>query len=93
MTKKLLRADDFLALPQNRQVDLLHTDGVHIGKRRVGRQTVILFQLYSFYVEIHYRQYRKAIDRLIVSESTDTLQPYLEQIQVRGLNQDGKSDS
>lgn len=85
MTKKLLRVQDFLLLPEKEQFDLLQADGVYIGKRKEGRQTVVLFQLYSFYVEVFYRQYRKVIDHLHTSEDTTILQPYLDQIQVREL--------
>jgi CRISPR/Cas system CSM-associated protein Csm2 small subunit len=92
MTQKILRAEEFLHLPENEQVDLLHADGVHIGKRKIKRQTVILFQLYSFYVEVYYRQYRKIIERLLTSESTDILQPYLDQINIHDLN-GGKKES
>lgn len=92
MTKKQLRAAEFLDLPETEQVDLLHADGVHIGKRKIGRQTVILFQLYSFYVEVYYRRYRRTIERMLTSESTDILQPYLDQIHIRDLNK-GKKDN
>jgi hypothetical protein len=83
MTKKVLRLNDFLELSEKEQFDLLHTDGVHVGKRKIEKQTVILFQLYGFYVEVFYRQYRKVVDHVRTSESTDILQPYLHQIHVR----------
>lgn len=91
MTKKVLRLNEYLELPENGQMELLHQDGVHIGKRTEKGQTVILFQLYGFYVEVFYRQYRRVIDHLRTSESTDLLQPYLDQIYVKDLqkNSDG----
>ena len=85
MTKKLLRLLDFLELEEQEQLDLLYTDGAHVGKRKMERQTVILFQLYGFYVEVFYKQYRKVIDHISTSESTDILQPYLDQIHIRDL--------
>ena len=92
MTKKILGATEYEQLPKGEQYDLLHKDGVHVGKRKLGSMTVILFQLYGFYVEIHYKKYRREIDHLIVSAETDLLQPYLEQIHVRDLEKknDGK---
>lgn len=86
MTQKLLRQQDFLQLSEPEQFELLHRDGVHVGKRIVDGQTVILLQLYAFYVEVFYKQYRKLIAHIHTSESTDILQPYLDQIHIRDLN-------
>ena len=90
MTKKAIGLVQFKELTQEEQLDMLHRDGVHVGKRRVGKQTVILFQLYGFYVEVYYKHYRKEIDHIITSSSTEILQPYLEQIRVKGLNKDSE---
>jgi hypothetical protein len=70
-------------------LEVLHKHGVYIGKRKVEHRTVMLFQLHSFYVEVYYKQYRKIIDYIITSDSTDILHPYLDQINIRNLN-DGK---
>jgi hypothetical protein len=48
-----------------------------------------LFQLHGFYVEVFYKQYRKIIDHIITSDSTEILHPYLDQINIRDFN-DGK---
>lgn len=88
MTKRVLHLHEFLELTQKEQFDLLHKDGVHVGKRKAAGQTVILIQLNSFYVEVYYRNYRKVIDRIVTSENTDILQDYLAQINIRGI--DGK---
>lgn len=92
MTKKLLGLGDFLQLTELEQFDILRKDGVHVGKRKVANQTVILFQLYGFYVEVFYKQYRKLVDRIVTTDSTDILQPYLDQVHVRDLkkNKDKK---
>lgn len=92
MTKKVLRLRDFLELSEKEQFDLLHTDGVHVGKRKLGKQTVILFQLNGFYVEVYYKQYRKLIDHISTSENTDILQPYLDQVHIRDLKNGKESD-
>lgn len=92
MTKKALGLKEFTQLLQEQQFDLLHKDGVYIGKRKSEKQTIVLFQLYSFYVEVHYKKYRKEIDHLITSEDTFILQPYLEQIDVRDLKKDEEED-
>lgn len=93
MTKKLPGLRDFLQLTDKERFDLLQRDGVHVGKRTVGGQTVILFQLYNFYVEVYYKLYRKLIDHIVTSESTDILQPYLHQIHIRDLQNNKDKDS
>ena len=88
MTKKLVGLRDFLDLPEEKQLNLLRYDGVYVGKRKEGKQTVVLFQLYHFYVEVFYKHYRKVIDHFITSEETSILQPYLDQIQIRDIKKD-----
>ncbi len=85
MTKKLISLSEFVNLPQELQFELLHKHGVYIGKQKIGDQTIVLFQLNSFYVEVYYKKYRKIIDRIFTSDSTDILIPYLGQINVRDL--------
>lgn len=60
-----------------------------MGKRQVNERPVILFQLYGFYVEVYYRVYRCTVDRLLTSDSTEILIPYLDQIYVRDLKKNG----
>ena len=86
MTKKAIGQSDFELLSQEMQLDLLHRDGVFVGKRKLSEQTVVLFQLYSFYIEVHYKKYRKNIDHLNITSAIEVLQPYLDQINVRDLN-------
>jgi hypothetical protein len=90
MTKKALSLTEFMDLPQELQFEALHRHGVYVGKRKADTQTVVLFQLHNFYVEVYYKQYRKIIDRLITSDSTEILQPYLDQIHVRDLKDSGE---
>ena len=90
MTKKALSLSEFIDLPQELQLEILHKHGVYVGKRKINRQTIVLFQLHGFYVEVHYKQYRKTIDRLVTSADTEILQPYLEQIHIRDFG-DGRN--
>lgn len=85
MTKKIIGLREFLDLPESEQLELMRNEGVYVGKRKVGKQTVVLFQLNHFYVEVFYKHYRKVIDHFRTSEETSILQPYLEQIVVRDL--------
>jgi hypothetical protein len=91
MTKKALSLTEFMDLPQEVQFEVLHKHGVYVGKRKVERQTVVLFQLHGFYVEVYYKQYRKIADHIISSDNTDILQPYLEQINIKDFT-DGKQE-
>jgi hypothetical protein len=88
MTKKALSLTEFMDLPQELQFNVLHKHGVYVGKRKIAHQTVVLFQLHGFYVEVYYKQYRKIIDHIVTSDSTEILQPYLDQINIRDLNND-----
>jgi hypothetical protein len=90
MTKKALSLAEFAGLPQSMQFEILHKHGVYVGKRKKGEQTVVLFQLHGFYVEVYYKQYRKIIDHIVTSDNTDIIQPYLDQINIKGLNGDKK---
>jgi len=78
-----MRLPEFSTLPDAIQMDKLYEDGVYIGKRNLDRQTVLLFQYHSFYVEIYYRTYRREIDHLLLSDDIGILDPYLEQINIR----------
>jgi hypothetical protein len=73
---------EFKLMDYEKQVDLLHKEGVYVGKRKIFSQTVMLFQLHTFYVEVYYRVHRKVIDHLNSTASTQILDPYLEQINV-----------
>ena len=73
---------EFKLLQETVQVSILYEDGVYIGKRKENESTMLLFQLDSFYVEVFYSSYRRYISRILCSESTVLLDPYLEQIDV-----------
>lgn len=92
MTKKALSLTEFMDLPQELQFEMLHKHGVYVGKRKADKQTIVLFQLHGFYVEVYYKQYRKIIDRIVTTDSTDILQPYLDQIHIRDLSNDKKGN-
>jgi hypothetical protein len=86
MTKRFIGLEAFKNLTVEEQLNILHKDGVHVGKRTVEDQPVILFQVNDFYVEVHYKEYRKDVNKLLVSDNVDMVHPYLKQIQVKGLD-------
>lgn len=86
MTKKAIGLAEYIELEEDQQFDILHRDGVYIGKRKPGKQTVVLFQLYGFYVEVFYKHYRRHVDHTVATDNADILQPYIDQINVRDLD-------
>ena len=92
MTKKAIGYLEFIELPLEMQLEILHMDGVYIGKRKFNGQTLILHQLYGFYVEVYYKKYRKKVDHVLTSNTAEILQPYIDQVEVRGLNKNNKKE-
>jgi len=76
---------DFQLLPEARQIDELYQSAVYLGKRKQASSIILLYQLESFYVEVYYRKYRSHVRHLHCFESTELLDPYLEQIDVENL--------
>ena len=76
---------DFQLLPEQLQIETLYRNGVYIGKQKRKLSIILLYQLESFYVEVFYRKYRSHVKHLHCFESTELLDPYLEQIDVENL--------
>ena len=76
---------DFLELPQDEQVGLLYEQGVYIGKRKLCKTAVVLYQLEGFYAEVYYQKYRCLIECISCFAGTARLDPYLPQIDVEHL--------
>lgn len=80
-----MKMSEFKLLSQQEQITILYQLGVYIGKKKTGGLIRLLFQLNSFYVELIYADYRRAIYKIRYSDSTTILEPYLEQIKVEYL--------
>lgn len=76
-----MKREEFDSLPLRQQMDLLHREGVYIGKQQSGNGVAILFQLDDFYVEVFYKEYRSVVHHLHTTNSPDVLTPYLNQIE------------
>jgi hypothetical protein len=76
---------DYNLLTEKKQLDLLYENGVFIGKQKKMDQTIVLFQLDGFYVEVFYKKYRYFISKIRCFTSTDRLAPYLVQIDVEDV--------
>jgi hypothetical protein len=71
---------DFRLLPVRQQVKALYHNGVFIGKQLANNETVVLYQLEGFYVEIRYRKYRYYIHSISVFTNINKVNPYLKAI-------------
>jgi len=92
MTKKQTSAAEFKTLSQEEKLALLRQDGVYVGKVSRGKNINILFQLYHFYVEVRYNNYRRTVAGISVSEDLALLSPYIDQVIVRELDKNGSEE-
>jgi hypothetical protein len=76
---------DFSLLSRSEQADLLYNEGVYVGKQKRPGQTILLYQLKSFYAEIYYHRYRSHVTRIHCFTSTTLLDPYLKDISLEEL--------
>ena len=76
---------EFKLLSDEERLDILYNQGVYIGKRKYGKETVVLYQLEGFYIEVFYIKYRYYVRRLHCFRSTLLLDPYLEGMNVENL--------
>jgi hypothetical protein len=76
---------DFSTLSLTDQLEILYTDGVHLGKRKADNLTVILYQFERWYVEIYYEKYRQKVKFLRCTDSGEILNPYLDDIEIGEL--------
>jgi hypothetical protein len=78
--------EEFQALSQDQQLDLLYEEGVHIGKNNTSGKTAILYQLNDFYVEVIYKSYRREVETINLFSDITSIQSYLDQVPVRDLD-------
>ncbi|HEY0679005.1 MAG TPA: hypothetical protein VGD17_12010 [Chitinophagaceae bacterium] len=76
---------EFRLLTDQEQLDIVHSKGVYIGKRKVKELTSILYQVDGFYIELFYRRYRYHISHIRCSSSIAAAEPYLDQIDLAEL--------
>jgi hypothetical protein len=73
-----MELNEFERLSAHDKIDLLHKEGVYVGKCRKGDTIAVLYQFDGFYVEIFYRKYRSHIQRINCFRSTSGIDPYLD---------------
>ncbi|MGV3656621.1 MAG: hypothetical protein ACO1NX_01655 [Chitinophagaceae bacterium] len=75
----------FNILEEGQRVRLVRQKGVQVGERAETFHTVLLYQLDSFYVELHHHNHFNVITHIESFSDTARLQPYLQQISLEGL--------
>ncbi len=65
------------ALDECEQHEAIWDNGVHIGERIEGEYKIILYQLFSFYVELRYHMEQNVLKGLRSFNNTELLMPYI----------------
>lgn len=72
----------FNALDDIEQAEAIWEHGVLLRSRDEGDYRYILYQIDSFYVELHYHMQQNAIEKARVFANPDHLQPYLDEMTI-----------
>ncbi|HWJ92224.1 MAG TPA: hypothetical protein VNR87_13995 [Flavisolibacter sp.] len=74
---QIMELNEFERLSANVKIDLLHREGVYVGKCKNGSSVSVLYQFEGFYVEIFYRKYRSQIESIKCFTSALGIDAYL----------------
>ncbi|MDB5232343.1 MAG: hypothetical protein JWN76_3148 [Chitinophagaceae bacterium] len=82
-----MRLGDFILLNENdKRSGILH-EGILVAKRTTAKEFIFLFQLATFYAEIHCSLADKSVIEYRAFKNTDELAPYLVSIPIDELLQ------
>lgn len=76
---------EFRILSDQEQLDIVHSKGAYIGKRKFRDLVSVLYQVECFYVELFYKKYRYFVSHMRCSTSVAIAEPYLDQIDLAEL--------
>lgn len=76
---------EFISLNEWEQGDALWEYGELVGHRIENDHSILLYQISNFYVEVKYNNEANFIAELFPFENTDLLEPYLRQIDLKGI--------
>jgi len=79
----MITLDQFDSLPNVKKGTIIFNDAEFIAERKEGVLTILLYQLYSFYVEVYYQQDLNEIQKIRTFSNTELLEPYLEQFDIQ----------
>lgn len=74
-------------LNEQEQSITLWLQGEFIADRREHNYSILLYQIYSFYVEVWYEGKKNEIYKFRCFSSIQQLEPYLSKIDISGINQ------
>ena len=77
---------EFNMLEKEDQHSVLWEHGMHISARLEGTHKLILYQIFSFYVELYYSIEENKLTRLRSFSSVKCLDPYLPYIDITNLH-------
>lgn len=75
----------FNFLDEAEKANVVWTKGVQVGERSDAFHHIDLYQVDSFYVEVHHHTHFNVITRFKSFTSLKKLEPYLEEISLDGL--------
>jgi DNA-binding LytR/AlgR family response regulator len=75
----------FSLLGIREQEEKVLDEGVYLSSRLTETDTILFFQIDSFYVEVYYRNGKDEVSYIKSFETTDELDPYLERINISML--------
>jgi hypothetical protein len=81
----------FSTLPKKAQQEVLLAQGTFLKERTDGPFRIMLYQLESFYVEVHFFNLYNKVAFFSAFGNMEGLEPYLETIDVSGMLQEALS--
>ena len=77
---------EYNMLEKDEQHSTVWENGTHISERIEGPHKLILYQIFSFYVELHYSIEDNKLTKLRSFSSVKCLDPYLPYIDISNLH-------
>ena len=74
---------EFNRLDETEQHEAVWNDGVMVGDRMEDEHKIILYQLFSFYVELYYHVEFNVLRRLRSFSSTECLDAYIDHFKIK----------
>ncbi len=81
----MLTLNEFIILPFEEQCDFIALGGDYLARRKYKTQKIYLYYLSGFFIEVYYCTEDDEIIRIEGFKNTESLTPYLKQIELAGL--------
>lgn len=76
---------DFKYHCKEKKVELLFSNGVYLASRKLGKDTLFLFQVNNFYVEVYFYEDCEGPGYMKAFTDSSFLDPYLDKIDINFL--------